>query len=836
MHHTLGPRAANSFFWDGPGQRPTWPDVLDRIERLQQTRPGDISHFVTTSLKRTKDPIVITGLAQHPLARDAVRTWLPSAIEEASARLVAKAQRNRFVGAAYAAAAKLLLEQTLADDTVSRIFDFYEIPDTRFLQFVDSLGKRLTSEPASQSYLPRRPCRNRLIIVENVNEVDDVALLLPDADKSTILVTSDTFGRADFSKYAAWPSVGEIVVEHIRTRIPRFSQPYVDLHVETAHLAQRVVAEVDSISDLVSADIRPLLEVSVADLIFFQALKAQAIEALLQDQDFDHIVVGFDDLSRSLEFVHLISSVDGLLEDARTELASLSASAPERARFWTLIGELDDPSNPVTSPYARIPESLVLGKFEQDAHRLAGTLTPLECGRRPSVLVVTSSSVSYNESTAEYIRELENDFDVRLLSTGGDEGLLLDALGTHAPATCDRLAPFGARFTPLADALAPRLRDLGPDDPTSPAQAAASRAIRYSAHRIVRESLGPTILSANAVDLWLNEAARNAGLPDAIVLTPQRTVSVSLVAPLARRFGIPTLAVEPHAQDANYSRYTKVSADYYGVMSDYFRTQTAETFGIDPTRSRTIGSPRQVAPPGYDPDEDQRHARRDFSDTHGRVFDPETTYVVFFCQPSAWDHVAKIWETILRAAEANQCIVLLKTHPEESVSRAQQYLDHADSIGMSRLVVVLETDAAAAIALGDLVVTAYSSGAYDAVIRQRPVVCVTDGEVRYPVDLPAILDAPLARSVEELSKIISEFRADPEEFRRRARAFVEREDHFVVGPGPRLREFVSEIIATGSAGVRRDDAVPGSLFSMARIQSFASDPSSSWIRSRSRGW
>ena len=65
---------------------------------------------------------------------------------------------------------------------------------------------------------------------------------------------------------------------------------------------------------------------------------------------------------------------------------------------------------------------------------------------------------------------------------------------------------------------------------------------------------------------------------------------------------------------------------------------------------------------------------------------------------------------------------------------------------MADLVVNVEGDAALAIALGDLVLTAYSAAAIDAAIRQRPVVCVTDGDVDYPVDLPAIVGAPMVRS------------------------------------------------------------------------------------------
>lgn len=814
---TLGPRRANLFFWEGPLQRPTWSDVQARCELLYDRADSDpahsdLAHFVTTSLDRTNDPMVVLGLARLPLTRRVVREWLCGARRERSEAFDDRLSRSRVLGAAFAGAAKLTLESPGREELVARFEGLYQIPDSRFYQFLDSLGLRLQPTSAPGAEQPGWTSRNRLIIVEHLTDVDAVALLLPGAARTTLFATSDTFGRADLSRFAAWPDVGEIVVEHLRSRIPRFSAAYVDLHEVTSGLAKRIVEAIGSVPGVVHADLEPILEVAVADFLFFQALKLRAIEELLADRTIDHIIVAVDDLGRSRDFLRMISSTNGLLDDPRVEIVSVSRSGPVRERFWTLIDELSAPTAPPSRSYSRIPTSLVLEKIDQDAERMAESLAPLESGRRPSVLVATSANDSYNEATAGYVRALQADFDVRVLCTGGDVSSLSERIDELDVPTMDRLAPFGARFNPLADDLVPSLRELPLDPPTSQAEAAAAHVLAYSTVRLVREAVGPTILAARTVHLWLAMAERAGALPEAIVLTPQRTAWVGLVAPVARRFGIPTLAVEPHAQDANYSRYVKVGADYYGVMSEYFRTQTAASFGIDPDRIRVIGSPRQVAPPGYDPVEAQRIARREFTGATGFRFSSDTTYLVFFCQPSAWDHVAKVWEIILRAAAATESIVLLKTHPEEPIGRIRQYLDHADMVGLSHIVTLLDTEPATAVALGDLVVTKYSTGAFDAAIRQRPVVCVTEGDVPYPVDLPAILDVPLAGSVEELSAIIVAFRSRPGEYRERVRRFIERESQFVEGPGPRLRDFLTDIIAAGSAAVRGGDAVPDSLF------------------------
>jgi CDP-glycerol glycerophosphotransferase (TagB/SpsB family) len=127
-------------------------------------------------------------------------------------------------------------------------------------------------------------------------------------------------------------------------------------------------------------------------------------------------------------------------------------------------------------------------------------------------------------------------------------------------------------------------------------------------------------------------------------------------------------------------------------------------------------------------------------------------------------------------------------------------------------VFLLDTDAETAIALADIALTAYSAAAFDAVIRRTPVVVVTTGDVDYPVDLPAILGAPRARSADELAAIIDDYRAHPQEFRDTTQELLQREDHFVQGPGPGLRALVGEAISAGGSGIRAGESVPASLF------------------------
>lgn len=806
--HAFGEAKADAVFWRGRSN-PPWIEVRDRVITLLERDACGLDDFVRRSLDTTADPMVVTGLAQHPVTRSATRQWLIDQFGGNTELLRRRLSSNRAVGASVAGAATLLLDSALRDEIVQSIEDLYEIPDSRFFQFIDSLGFRLSSATGA----PRRPERGgarRLIITDELEDASELALLLGEAERATVLVTSDTFGKSDLSKVEEWCGIDEIVVEHVRTRIPRFSSAYVELHTATAQLAREIVEQLE-VTHGPADDLRSTLELGVADFLFFRALRVRAIEELLKDDLFDHVVVAVDSFNRSREFLRTIAAADGLLDDDRVEVVSVSPSPGDRQQFWTLIDEIVEPTEPPDRQFAEVPESLIFRKLAQDGRRLAGLMLPQRAGSRAPVLVATSGVAAYLDSTPGYIADLRQAFETRVIGVGGDIEALREALDEETAAVFDSVTPAPGRFVPLADLLRPRLRSVGCGAARTDAVAAGHKALRFGGDRLIREVVGPVLLFAAAIDHWLSVQAKAGVLPKVVVLTPQRSPWVSLVAPVARRFGVPTIAVEPHAQDANYCRYSKVPSDYYGVMSDYFRHRTADGFGIDLDRVFAIGSPRQVAPAGYDPERSQASARAAFQAQHGRRLDDQTA-LVFFCQPSAWEHVGLVWDTVLRAAEANGCVVLLKTHPEEAVSRVQQYLSTAHRMGLSEQVILLDTDPATAIELSDMVLTGYSTGAVDAAIRQKPVVCVSVGDVAYPVDLSAMLDVPMTRSADELSSVIRRFQEDPSSFAERARAFIAEENQFLEGPGQRLRELVAHAISAGESGRRGTGELPHSLF------------------------
>lgn len=817
---SMGQRAANSYFWTSPIGATTWPEVRARIEALWELHPDHLDHFVTVSLQRTADPITVVSMAQHPYSRAAVARWLTEECGVTTGPLVDRLAKDALLGGAVAGAASVVLGPDEARRTVDWVLGLYAVPDHRTFQFLDSVGMRQvrgTPNAAAERPLPGRPARHRLIISDQFQRQPGIPLLLPGSERVTLLALAETFGKANFARYRDWPGVGEIKVEHVRSRITRFSQQYIDIHLATARLADLVCAEVAAVPGLIDDEDRRFLAVEIADFLFFQTLKIRAVEELLADEDIDQVVFALGTYAATHNFPRLMAGVRGLFDDRRVEFVSAAQAANTRAAFWNLIDGMLDPQPPGQAPGRRLPLATVVRAVDADTARLAKAMPAPVADGRPSVLVATTNNGAYNDSTARYVAELRGDYAVRVVHVGSSVGQLpaLLAEAGVGDLAIDELAIDRSRLSPLADVLMALLKDRLPEQPSDPDDAAASAgwwALRYSLDRVAREVIASAVARMRMTHHWFAAMQTAGQLPNVVVLTPSRNVNVGALASTARRFGVPSIVLEPHAQDANYSRYIKIAGDFYGVMSDYFRAQAISGFETDPARTFIIGSPRQVAPADYDPVAAQDAARAEFAATHELAFTAGVVNLVFFCQPSDWNHVSVVWGHILEAARRTGSRILLKTHPEESVTRTEGYMVQAAESAMADAVVLLDGDAAEAIALADLVLTAYSAAALDAAVRQRPVICVTDGDLRYPVDLTAIIGAPVARSADDLAALIVRFQQHPEEFEEQARLLLEREAQFVDGPGPRLRTLVADVLARGPEALRETNRVPQSLF------------------------
>lgn len=804
-----------------------WPDVRRRLELAVSRRPQGVRRFVVRRLERTKSPTVVAGLTRHPHSRDVVRDHVALLLTGRDAGVARRLRANPGLAGAFAGAANLLLDEDGARAAYGWVSALE--PD-RLLEAVavlDSMGARprqrfdgpaYTELMKSGGLVPpnRNPVRHRLVITEQLKDLDALSLLLPDADRTTVFATSDATGKASFDVYRAWPGVGDVTVEHFRSRISRFSREYVAIHEATAQLGSSVARATLKLGAPLRAGDRSDLELAVADFLHFQTLRIAAIEMLLDDEHFDHVVIAVDDQEVISGYVQLLAAIARIREDPRVEIVSISGSDPVRADFLSVLAELS--LGQQQQPAEEKPASpLDWGEVLSAATELASELGEFDPeGQRPRALLVTSTNPAYNRATVDYAAFLAESYELRILHPGAYARRLRVLLNKRIEevgvAPIDRLVPPRDLLSPLGDGLTSELRRLTEPptvsyDGTLDVNAIAWLALRALLRQVSHLVVLPHLKAQLAMYAWFTRLAEGSVLPAVVVVVPNRMVGVSSIVSVARAFQVPSVAVEPHMQDANYCRYAKVFTDYYGVVSEYFRHSASEGFGIDLDRVVTVGTPRLVAPEDYDPRAAQIEARERLEfDSGVRLSDDVAA--VFFAQPSSWTHVARIWRSVLEAGARTGVRVLLKPHPEESPSRVNRYLT-TDGAGD---VVVLQGSAEDAVALADVVLTTYSASAIDAVLQRTPVICVGDGDERYPVDISAIVDAPLARSVEELTELLEEFKADPTILQARARRLLEHEPQFVEGPAPRFNALVARAIEGGADGIRAEGDLPSSRF------------------------
>lgn len=790
-----------------------WHDVEQRLDELADAPRQTLTDFVDEVLEATRAPVVVTALARHPGSAATVRAWLRDLVSGEPAELRARVAFGETFAAAMSAAARLLLPPEEAQAAVEAVEAHLSRMSSHYFQFLDaSAGHR----PAGAASTPGASVRHRLIIAEQLDDPRMVALLLPGCERATVLSTADLFGRADFADRAAWTGSGEVRIEHIRSRITRYSPEYIGLHLATVALAERLTCEIAGIPGLLHPDDRPFLALDVADFLFFRALRVHALELLLDDPDFDDVVVAVGEQSPASEFLRLLAGVDRIRTDPRVQIVSVGRTTSLRVAFWQVLDTIASPlvlQEPLALRYSM--DTVVRRFAALAAARVVDVAPPDE----PWVLLGTASKDAYIESTVTCAREIARDRPVRVLhmqngATPADPALT--ALGNENGIRFSTCASDAVPGNPMVDAirrfLQPRCaRTLAAADTRF--EHAAARALTVSLAPLCSGVVVPALLRAKVLEHGFASWRGQSRLPAAVVLIPQRPGDIGAIAAAARRTGVPSIAVEPHLYVPEYSRYTKVVTDYYGVLSTHLVEGAVKEFGLgDPERVRVIGSPRLVAPHGYDPAEAQRLARTAYTAEHGFDFSRAPTHLVFFCQPSGWKHVEPVWDLLLDAVEKSGTHLFYKVHPEEGPARIQQYENRAARRGLSRSVTRLGGDAADAVALADIAATSYSTAALDAAIRAKPVVGVAPGGRSYPVEVAAIAGARVATTADELAAYLDEFAVDPTPMQRDARAWLEREHQFVDGPGAALRQFVADVIERGTAGIRTPEQLPESLF------------------------
>lgn len=800
-----GMAAAHRALWLRMAPRRGWLAVQNRIQALVQTAPQEIEPLVATGLRLSSDPLALVGMAQHPISAPALARVLA---EERVAPWpeIAERMANR---ADYAAA--FLVATAMTGDDAALAHARARVPDVvgePFLQFIESFGQRPAALPEQIDPILRglrhsglrQKVRHRLVIAENFQDPDTFLPLLAGTDKVTLLGLDDTFGKAVFSGYSDYPGVGEIVVEHIRSRITRFSAHYVDAHSRSRDAAIELAAIVDSVPGLVPQGDLPHIELAIADHLFFQLLRLRAIEELLADPDFDHIVIATRNHVPASGFVLLLSGIEGLTRDPRVELMSLARSVSQRISFSALLPAiLTGPRPPRTAEAWLPPVSELAAQLWRNARAMSGTLpdhaVPVPPGTegRGTALVVATSNTAYDMSTARYAAALAVEYPTAFAICGGTAGHIQRELSQTEIAT--GTIPFHLlrrEYLPGPTAFARWM--MGQVNLFCEARGAGdpiAHVINCGPSRLVTNIIQSQVMHGQVLETWFARMAAQGGLPDVILLSAARAPSVSQVTATARRHGVPTLMLEAHGLNANYCRYAKVSADYYGPISEQFRRDAAQGFAIGPERSRVLGTPRIIASPGRD----KAEARAEIAEILGRDFPQRPGGVVsFFSQPSNWSHVAGVWQMILQAAQDLDLQVLLKPHPEETASRVGQYDAIARQLNArDRVELITDLRPEPVIEASDALLTGYSAAALDAAVMGRPVICVTLGEARYPVDQHEIARAPLVGDLPSLQEALR--RALQTSSSDAYAAFLAAEPQFAEGPDQRLRDFVADILA-----------------------------------------
>jgi hypothetical protein len=785
-----------------------WNEVELRLDELADQSPESVAPFVDMVAAETQSPVVVACLARHPASADALRSWLEQADQAA---LRERAATGELLAGALAGAARLLLSAVAADAVDDAVETTVPSLSTQYFQVRDGVAGHRAAGTAG----PRR-VKHRLIIAEQFDDPHMVALLLPGCERATLISTLDTYGRADFSDRTSWTGSGDVTIEHIRSRITRYSAEYIGLHEATARVAEQLAAELEEIPGLLRSDDRPFVAVDIADFLFFRALRYRAIEVLLDDPSIDHVVVALAAQTPFSEFLRGLSGIERIRTDPRVEFVSIARDEQPRTEFWRALDAILAPPAIAPNASTRLSVDAVVRQFSS----LAATRDMAVDGMDQAwVLLATADNSAYNPSTAVCAVELAHDHPVRVLHMSGSAKNVTKALKPLVGAADVQITAYeGApvRDSPMPDLVRAHLQSVRAalmSRAAAPHDRAAAGGLHASFEILVAVVIVPALLRAKVLEHRFATWRDASRLPDAVVLIPQRSPSVGAVSAVARRYGVPSVAAEPHVYVPEYSRYNKVAADYYGVLSAYFLDGAVDDFGMGSSdRVRVIGSPRLTAPAGYEPATAHVQARAAYAAEHGFDFMKAPVHLVFFCQPSGWEHVAKLWDLLLDGVEQSGAHLFFKPHPEEAPARIRLYEDAVARRGLSERVTPLGGDAGEAVALADVVATAYSAAALDAAIRQTPVVCVAVGDTQYPVDTAAISGADVCRSADELAAYLTDFARDPSAAQARAQAWIEREHQFIEGSGPALRQLVADAIARGPEGLRRPDEVPSSLF------------------------
>ncbi|MGL4821695.1 MAG: hypothetical protein ACRC2W_01570, partial [Plesiomonas shigelloides] len=555
------------------------------------------------------------------------------------------------------------------------------------------------------------------------------------------------------------------------------------------------------------------------DQLFFQVLRLRAVQELLADPEFDHIIIATQKHAPASNYILTLSGIKGLTEDPRVELMSVAHSVVQRSVFSSFLPAImaGPRPMPIVEPWLPPDTELApqLWRYANligaglSSHPVSESTDAEDVNVRKSVLIATTITNAYNFSTARYAAALSQEFRTGVVVCGGSAATL------HSEISDADVSPRSISFNLLPGKYLPKQTlfarwlkgKIGIFCAERGRENSIAHMISCSPDHLVANIIQSQLLHGMVLESWFAKMAQDDGLPDAIVLSAARTPNVSQFSATARRYNVPTLSLEAHGLNANYCRYLKVGTDFYGVIAEKFRRDADWGFSIGPDRTRVVGTPRIVASPGRHQDEARAEIEADLE--HDFPTRPGGA-ISFFSQPSSWTHVSQVWRLILAAANDLDLQILLKPHPEETVSRIGQYDMIARQMSAEDRVQLISAKPSVLIEASDVVLTGYSTAALDAAVMGRPVICVTAGDAAYPLEQHEIARAPLVGDLDGLCHALQSFLTNPEAAREAYLAFRAAEPQFFEGPDDRLRGFVADMIA--HPNIRPMNEVPQHFF------------------------
>lgn len=848
----LGAKAAGRYFIHSPIVRRTQARILWFHEQIRSRKGQDAA-----------DAFAFDYLSARPRVQDYSNLLVGTAANRPGTDKVAASLPAIMKTAAKSADASVALVSTLLDrgdiELALKVIAEH-MNDARVNSSVDwpSLLLSLTPRPLFETGTPGpglssvkdlkpQPSKSRLIIMDEELSPAAIRSLAVGAEKITLLQYRDLYGRIDLSAIQAEIPGCEIIVEHARSRVDRFHQRYFELHQKTLGAAEALsnnfIANAPWLGELVPAlkGFGKDLTLDLADKLFFKALRLEGVYRAVRDPSFDRVIVSFGD---GFELYRLFYSDATLWQDPRITGCCRSRKISTVTKFASRVSEMRrhasvGSSAPILAHIASLKESArpdahhsapeTVRQYLEAASKVSAPTTPSHMPNRQTIAFIAQEGRAYGPTAFQMATHLHARYNVDVILTLGsatglqkslasaqkDPFLATAAKGRQpgylklaAPAP-DRAATkaFSDQFNVVADDTVKALLWANQHDH------AVSSAIDFMLTDGLAQAILNVMGNARAIAALLEQQNYSA-----IAISPVRTPRNAQFTTLAREAGIPTIAVEPHCLNAAYCRYGTVLSDYAAVYSDYYTEEYDRYFGIPKNRCYPFGSPRILRPLGYDPIASRREARRRIGLHEG---DPPVIAVP--TQPMPADHILAVWRMIIRAVMALDMPVrvILKTHPEEGSGHVDRYRHVIMEENATQVCFVADVDIKDLLIASELVLTAYSVTALEAVVLERNVAIVGRAGVVYPTEYDKILGIPFCGTEQETKNAILEAMTLGRDAKSGAKDFMAKNPHlFDNSTFDRLTTIIGDVIAKGPEGIRRHEDLPASLFVTAPFQEY----------------